>query len=310
MDSGDLAIFAAVARMGSITKAAQYLETVQSNVTQRVRRLEDELGVSLFYRHGRGVSLTATGSQLLPYASRIAQMMDEARRVALDQQQPTGPLSVGSMETTAALRLSGVLVDFATEYPQVDLMLKTGPTHQLIEDVVNRSLEGALVAGPVDHIDLVSEPVVEEELVIVTAPWMQSPAGDRPSWVPGKGEVKIVVFRNGCSYRERLERVLVRQGVTAIRKMELGTLDGILACVRAGIAVTMLPMGIVKPLADEQKVTVHRLAPQEGLVETVFIRRRDAYVSSSLTAFMSTLHRHSTRDYRGIEMESGAVAQV
>jgi DNA-binding transcriptional LysR family regulator len=84
MDAGDLAVFAAAAKAGRITKAAETLHTVQSNVTQRIRRLELELGVPLFNRHSRGVTLTSAGVQLLPYAERINRLLSEAKQAAAD----------------------------------------------------------------------------------------------------------------------------------------------------------------------------------------------------------------------------------
>src|SRR4051794_18942624 len=104
MESSDLRIFEAVARAGGITRAADELNTVQSNVTARIRLLERELGTPLFYRHSRGVTLTPAGRELLPYASKIGVLLAEARR-ALDDAAPQGALLIGSLETTAGLRL-------------------------------------------------------------------------------------------------------------------------------------------------------------------------------------------------------------
>jgi DNA-binding transcriptional LysR family regulator len=289
MDSGDLVFFAAVAKFGSISKAASLLDTVQSNVTQRIRRLENELGVPLFYRHGRGVTLTPAGVQLLPYASQIDQMMDEARRVIANDASPVGQLRIGSMETTAAIRMPDVLVNYAAEYPNVDLSFQTGTTQGLIEDVKERRLEAALVAGPVDDIDLVSEAMLTEELVMVTAPWFVRPIDNRPAWVTSPTEVKIVVFRNGCAYRERLEGLLIRQGVRSIKRMEIGTLEGLLGCVRAGIAISLLPRAVVEPWARADKITMHPLAKGQGLIDTVLVRRRDGFVSTALNCFVEKL---------------------
>src|SRR5579871_6159445 len=105
MDAGDLRFFEAVARLGGMNRAAAELHTVQSNVTARVKLLEDQLGTPLFERHSRGVSLTAAGRRLVPYAARVAQLLSEARRAVVDDGTPRGPLSLGSLETTAALRL-------------------------------------------------------------------------------------------------------------------------------------------------------------------------------------------------------------
>src|SRR4051794_6970673 len=136
MDSGDLRIFEAVARLGGMNRAAAELHTVQSNVTARVRSLEDELGVALFERNSRGVVPTPAGRRLLPYALRVAQLLAEARRAAVDNGNPKGPLSIGSLETTAGLRLPSLLADYVARYPEVDLELVTGTTCELVEDVL------------------------------------------------------------------------------------------------------------------------------------------------------------------------------
>src|SRR5919205_2697100 len=103
MDAADLRVFEAVARLGGMSRAAEELHTVQSNVTARIRLLEEELGTALFSRHSRGVVLTAAGQRLLPYAVRVRTLLEEARRAVADDGTPRGPLTIGSLETTAAL---------------------------------------------------------------------------------------------------------------------------------------------------------------------------------------------------------------
>ena len=169
MESSDLRIFEAVARAGGITRAAAELNTVQSNVTARLRLLERELGTPLFFRHSRGVTLTPAGRELLPYAGKIGVLLAEARR-ALNDATPQGALRIGSLETTAGLRLPPILAAYTTAHPQVDITLQTGTTAELIAAVLAYRLEGALVAGPVEHPELVEETIFEEELVLVTAP--------------------------------------------------------------------------------------------------------------------------------------------
>src|SRR5215210_282454 len=160
MDVADLVTFEAVARSGSMTRAAQELVTVQSNVTARVQRLEQELGVPLFYRHSRGVTLTSAGERLTPYAERIRQLMEEARHAVQEASHPGGPLRVGSLETTASLRLPPILTAYATAYPDVDIILQTGTTAELVAAVLDRRMEAALVAGPIAHPDLRWVPIV------------------------------------------------------------------------------------------------------------------------------------------------------
>ena len=281
MDAADLAVFAAVARAGGITKAAQAIHTVQSNVTQRIRQLEAELGVPLFHRHSRWVTLTAAGSQLLPYAERIGRLISEAKNAAADGPEPRGRIVIGALETATAMRLPPVLTAYATACPEVDIEFRTGTSAELIEEVLARRLDAAFVAGPITHPDLSPMPLLEEELVLVTAPWIGG-----IGQLATAEKLKIVVFRVGCTYRQQLEALLSSHGVHGVRRMELGTLEGIIACVGAGIGVTLLPRVTVDAAAAAGRVAIHSLGPEQFRVLTVLIRCRDGFTSTALARFI------------------------
>jgi len=285
MDVGDLAVFAAVARAGGITRAAQTLHTVQSNVTQRIRLLEAELGVPLFHRHSRGVTLTSAGTQLLPYAERIGRLLDEAKQAAADGPAARGRIAIGALESATAVRLPPVLAAYAAACPEVDIEVATGTSGALIEAVLGRRLDAAFVAGPVSHPELVGLPLLEEELVVVTAPRVTRLAALADG--ASAGPLKLIVFRAGCTYRALLEGLLAARGVVGVRRLEFGTLDGIIGCVGAGIGVTLLPRAAVARAAAEGRVALHALPPAEARVETVLVRRRDAFVSTALARFIA-----------------------
>jgi len=282
MDIADLRIFETVARVATMNGAARELNTVQSNVTARIRMLELSVGAPLFRRHSRGVVLTAAGERLLPYAARMMQLVDEARRAVVEDSAPQGRLRLGSLETTAMLRLPPVLAAFAAAYPAVDVALTTGTTAELVERVLERRIEGALVCGPVDHAELIQECIYDEELALVTAPRLR-----RLRDLMVQREMKIIVLRLGCSYRQRLEAVLARRGVVRLRYLEFGTLDAIIGCVAAGIGATLLPRSVVEAAHREGRVAVHRLPAEEAHVETIFVRRHDTPPSRALTAFIA-----------------------
>ena len=169
MELSDLVTFSTVARLGGITRAADELNTVQSNVTNRVKALEAEIGTRLFERHSRGMTLTGAGRRLLPYAQRMAALSREAVLAARDDGEPAGPLAIGSMETTAAVRLPSLLAEFHRRFPAVQLTLRTAPTADLVAAVLDGTLDGAFVAGPIDHGELTAVTAFREELVLVTA---------------------------------------------------------------------------------------------------------------------------------------------
>lgn len=286
MDARDLATFEAVARLGGMGRAARELNTVQSNVTQRVRRLEETLGVALFERSRAGTRLTPAGERLMPYAARVDALLDEAGRAARDDGAPRGTLTVGSLETTAALRLSPLLASYVQAHPGVDFVLRTGTTAEMIERVLGRELEGAFVCGPVSHPQLVATPAFSEELALLSAPTETTLAAAlrRP-------DLRLVILRAGCSYRQRLEELLARRGVVGLRRLEFGTLEAILGAVAAGLGVTLMPRALIGPTWRGGQVRAHRLPAAEARVQTVFVRRRDMLPSSALLAFQ----RHVTQ---------------
>ena len=290
MDVNDLKLFEAVARLGGMNRAAAELHTVQSNITARVRALEMELGCALFARHSRGVSVTDAGARLLPYARRLPALLADAARAVRDDGVPRGPLVIGSLESTTALHLSPVLARYAAANPEVDLTLRTGTTEELVRATLERQIEGAFVCGPVSHTALHEDAIFREELVALAAPGIASFDA-----LVRHGNVRMVVLRAGCSFRQRLEVVLARRGIPAPRLLEFGTLEAIIGCVSAGLGVTLLPRALIATMGAGERVSLHRLPPADARVDTVFIRHRDGEISSALQAFLGCLGENTVR---------------
>ncbi len=275
---------------GGVTRAADELNTVQSNITQRVKALEAEIGTPLFERHSRGMTLTGAGRRLLPYAQRLAALSREAVLAAREDGEPKGPLSIGSMETTAAVRLPSLLAEFHRRFPAVQLSLRTAPTADLVAAVLDGSLDGAFVAGPIEHAELTDVTAFQEELVLVTARRWASLAALRAG-TPESGPTALV-FRTGCTYRQRLEQLLTEFGWPSAARFELGTLDGMIGCVAAGMGVTLLPRAVVERNDQGGNIRIHPLSPSQSRVDTLFIQRRSAHQYSALQGFVSCLEKN------------------
>lgn len=289
MELSDIQTFAAVARTGGITRAAEELNTVQSNVTQRVKALEAEIGTPLFERHSRGMTLTAAGKRLLPYAQKMAALSREAILATRDDGEPKGPLAIGSMETTAAVRLPPLLADFHRRFPAVRLTLRTATTADLVAAVLDGILDGAFVAGPIEHAELFAVTAFREELVLVSARRWSSLAELRAG-TPESGPTALV-FRTGCTYRQRLEQVFVEFGWPSAARFELGTLDGMIGCVAADMGVTLLPRAVVERSAMNGSVSIHALGASHARVETLFVQRRTGHQYSALSGFVGCLKK-------------------
>lgn len=281
MDIWGLKIFKTVAEEGSISKAALKLNCVQSNVTARVRQLESELGVPLFHRKHRGVELTAKGRILIDYAKDAIQLIDNALLAVTDNEFIKGPLSIGTMESTAAVRLPSLFSTYHRQHPDIQLKLQTGTTEALVKKVLDYQLDAAFVAGPVDHSDLLSHHAFDEELVIITEKKIKSLSNlDRPSFI---------VFRRGCSYRGTLEAWAKENGIIPGQVMELGTLEGILGFVNVGMGITLFPRSIVSNLRWEHSVRVHGIPQKLGRASTLFIHRKDRVLTRALKNFIELL---------------------
>ena len=287
MELSELVTFSTVARTGGITRAAEELHTVQSNVTQRVKALEAEIGTPLFERHSRGMTLTGAGRRLLPYAQRMAALSREAVLAARDDGEPKGPLAIGSMETTAAVRLPSLLAQFHWRFPAVRLSVRTAPTADLVAAVLDGSLDGAFVAGPIEHAELTAEAAFREDLVLVTARRWASLAALRAG-TPESGPTALV-FRTGCTYRQRLEQLFTEFGWPSATRFEFGTLDGMIGCVAADMGVTLLPRAVVERGDLKGEIRIHALGAAQSRVDTVFIQRRSAHPFSALQGFASCL---------------------
>lgn len=285
MNLHDLNLFVTVARLGSLTKAAKSLSTVQSNVTARIRLLEDELGAQLFHRHHHGISLTRKGHEFLPYAQQMTVLVQKARETVSNTQEVEGVLRIGSLSTTAAARLPDLLKAYVSTWHKVDLAIETGTTKELIAGVLDHRLDGAFACGPIEHRELDTMLAFVEELVLITPPAYRSPA----QYLAGGTIPKLFVFKIGCSYRHKIEQYLSRHGVELLNEMEFGTIEGIIGCVSAGLGITMLPRSVIERSARRNEVRIHELSKADSQVETLFVTRRNVVRSSALDRLIEVI---------------------
>src|SRR5262245_20146960 len=288
IDLAALEIFKTVAEQGGITKAAVRLHRVQSNVTTRVKQLEERLGARLFLRHRRRLVLSPEGKLLLEYADRLLRLSSEAE-AALQNGVPRGLLRMGALESVAATRLPPVLSRYHRTYPDVRIELVTGTTGALIARVLDEEVEAALVAEPFTANDLEMMAAFVEELVLI-AP-RRFPPIRRPRDI---GHTTLIAFANGCSYRRRLEAWLAGAGVAPERVMEFGSYHAIVACVAAGTGIAVVPRSIVRVSRVKGEITAHRLPVAVSKARTVLVWRR-GHESAALAAMKVELQGAACR---------------
>jgi len=253
MDLDDLHVFRCVVREGGVTRAAQRLHRVPSNVTTRIKQLEERLGVALFHRQGRGLVLTTAGDTLLGHAERLLQMADLAEQDVRGGAM-RGPLRLGSLESTAGARLPPLLSAFHARYPEVSVELQTGTTDALLRRLRRYELDAAFVSQPFEVGTLSSVPAFEEELVLITA--KGEPTINQAADLGGR---TVVAFPQGCSYRRRLSEWLAEASISHGRVLDLASYHAIVACVAAGTGVAIMPAEMLDQAVLGHSVQRHAL---------------------------------------------------
>ena len=290
MDLADLEIFRCVVQAGGITRAAEKLNRVQSNVTTRVRQLEADLGVELFIRDGKKLHLSAQGKLLLDYAERLIGLAQEARE-AMQDAKPRGLLRLGSMESTASVRLPVPMNEYLSRYPEVTLELRIGTSRDLPTAVRDGELDAALVAEPIPDAPFEKIPLYDEELVIIAA--AKHPPIKSPKDANG---LPILAFESGCPYRQRLENWFAGSGEMSARVIETSSYHAILGCAVAGMGIAMVPRMVLKTFPDAKLLSIHPV-PQVGTAPTVLIRRKGA-ISPKVNALIEVLKEAADAEVR------------
>ncbi|MDH2078032.1 LysR family transcriptional regulator [Pseudomonas atacamensis] len=267
MEFSQLVMFKAVADLGSIVRASERLHCVPSNITNRIKLLERELGVDLFIRKGRGLIISPSGRLFLGYTNKILSLCEESQRALDPSSAPSGELRIGAIESSATGRLPKVLSRFHQLYPAVQMQFSTGDWSQLSAEVVNYTLDGAIIAVRPEHPDIESLEIYEEDLVVIASP--SAGVINQPEDLRG---VDLFMWPEGCPYRKALltwlERYKVFNPITSIASY--GT---ILGCVSSGAGISLVPRGMFeqfRQLGGIQGFFFNDLKP----VQNYFIRNR------------------------------------
>jgi DNA-binding transcriptional LysR family regulator len=279
IDLESLLIFRTVVEEGGVVRAASKLHRVPSNVTTRIRQLEEYLAVQLFRCEGRTLALTTEGHT----AELRAPVAASGRRSGKQMQtgKPQGTFRLGSGKhrgqpfsaDTVALSRATSGCDCRTD----DWNHRRA--HQARHAV---EIEAAFVSEPYTAPELESIPIFQEKLVLITSnkiSRLHSPSD--------LGGSTMIAFAQGCSYRQCLENWLSNHNVIPQRVLEFASYQGMIACVAAGTGFAIVPVSVLSALQANEKVNQHALPKQVSSNKTHLVWRGQA--SSALTAFIKML---------------------
>jgi DNA-binding transcriptional LysR family regulator len=258
MDARQLEIFVKVAELGSFSRAAEALFLTQPTVSEHIRGLEEELGVRLLDRLGRGAAPTKAGQLLLGYARRILELHREARQ-ALDQFQGrmSGELVVAASTIPGEYVLPALIGRFKEKYPDISISLLIGDTQRVVEWILEGRAELAVAGGQIDHRALEYRELMPDELVLVVSaahPWH----GKKIATLEEVRAEPLIVRERGSGSRHALEKALAEVGLdlSDFRVVgEMGSTQAIKQGVKAGVGISLISK---RAVAEEcQHGTLH-----------------------------------------------------
>ncbi|WP_409341089.1 selenium metabolism-associated LysR family transcriptional regulator [Paenibacillus sp. MBLB4367] len=244
-----LHIFYTVADKGSFSSAAQALHMTQPAVTMQVQSLEEQFGVKLFVRTTKKIELTEAGSELMPYAKRSIELIQETESAMANYcRMLTGRLHLGASLTVGEYMLPRLLGPFNEEYPQISVSLKVINTTQIVEEIAQHTLNFGIVEAPVDHPDMQSDAVLSDELKLIV-PSAHPLAGQSEITIEQAFSYPFVLREKGSGTRRVMEEELLRRGVDPRGMrivMELGSTGAVKSAVEANLGLTILSQSAVK----------------------------------------------------------------
>jgi len=287
----DLLVFLEAVRSGSLTQAALRLNTVQPNVTARIRKLEQALGAKLLQRHARGVRPTPAGEAALTIATRLGGVMDDLRA----EFRTRGParrarIRVGAIETVAASHLQPLVVSFTRRHPNVEMSVHTSSSLSLLKQLGQRELDVVFISRAAAADDITSQHVFRDELTVIAAPAVRS---FTKLLDESRGELKILVQRLGCSYTARLLTYIGTRSTRKYRLLEAGTLESVLSLVEAGAGIATLPQAFVDAQRAGRKIRRFALPRDIRVVDTHMAFRVDERATAVTRDFADWVARRA-----------------
>jgi DNA-binding transcriptional LysR family regulator len=291
VDLRQLEILRAVAQTGSFTSAGQQLHLSQSAVSRQILLLEEELKEQLFLRLGRKIRITPAGTTLLGLSERMFDDLERTRASILDNQRTvSGTVRLVGGMTVCLYVFPPLLKAFRREHPSVEVKLTPGATPRLIRQLRTGGADLGLLTLPIDDPNLVTVPVMREELLLVTAP--THPLARKKQITPQdlRGQ-PFVLFEAGSNSRKAIEAFFVQEQIAPKVVTETENVEIIKALVMVGMGMAIIPYQAVAREVRAGQLFCARIAGQQLVRETGWVHLRLARVPRAVQEMMRTLEK-------------------
>ncbi|WP_297418691.1 LysR family transcriptional regulator [Clostridium sp.] len=286
MDFKQLNAFLTISKLQSFTKAAETLGYAQSSITTQIKLLESELGVKLFERIGKNVTLTHEGKKLLPYAKQMLKLSNDIKNTVFNTESPSGTLTIGAAESLCVLRLPEILKEYRKLYPEVEVSLKFGSCAEFRYFLNDNIIDVAFSLGiKIDSEEFISEVEVPEPMLLLAYPG--HPLINKKEVFPKNIEMEpLILTEMGCSYRAALENILNSCNVKPNIALETGSVQAIKQFTMSGLGITLLPkVAVEDEISSGKLIPLNWVGPDFGIISQV-LYHKDKWISPALREFL------------------------
>jgi len=284
-----LRIFHAVVQTGSFTRAAEAVHLTQPGISKHIKALEDELGVVLFDRQPRRISLTQAGEILHEAAQDVASAVAAAeRRIQELTGLRGGRLRVGASFPAGLYVLPRVLAAYRKQYPAIETTLAIAMTASIVAKVLDNKLDFGLVSADVHHPKLLSLAFMTDELVVIV-PAEHRWAHRRSIRAQELTDETFIVAARGAGARAIVEDRLQAKGITLTNMLDFVNVEGVKHAVEAGLGISVQPRAVVQREVEAGSLVAIRLADMDSAMQYVYICRKKQVPSSAQKAFVEML---------------------
>ncbi|WP_436893026.1 DNA-binding transcriptional regulator YeiE [Siccibacter turicensis] len=276
-----LDVFAEVLKSGSTTQASQMLALSQSAVSAALADLEGQLGVQLFDRVGKRLVVNEHGRLLYP---RVVALLEQAAEIEQLFRDDNGAIRVYASSTIGNYILPEIIARYRRDFPELPLELSVGNSQDVINAVADFRVDIGLIEGPCHTADIVTEPWLEDELVVFAAPG--SAILQQPVTLETLSTVQWILRERGSGTREIVDYLLLSHLPQFRLGMELGNSEAIKHAVRHGLGISCLSRRVIAEQLESGSL-VEVPVPLPRLVRRLYrIRHRQKHLSNALMRFL------------------------
>ena len=289
MEFGQLEALSAVAREHSFGRAAEQLSRTQPAISIAIAKLETEFEASLFDRFRGDVRLTAAGQVLFDYAQKILNLRSEAGQAIEELRRlHHGKVTIGANESTSLYVLPGMILKFREKFPYIKVEVFHSSSVQLPQEIKERNLDFGIIAFDANDRELVSFPILRDELILVLWPEHKLAKKSQISFKE-LGNETFVAHNVKSPSRDYVVQAFRKRHVPLNIGIELSNIETIKQFVERKLGIAIVPrLSVEEELQNGKLVTVAVQGFQHRRTLSVLSLRSKAY-SHAATAFLDML---------------------